>query len=556
MKHRLQSLLDKSLRACIDKGLIETEAIPSIEVDIPKDTAHGDYASNVAMVLASRAMRKVPPRRIAEFISENIRDCENFLEKVEIAGPGFMNFFIKENVWATFLEDVDKLGNRYGASEYGRGGKTHIEFVSANPTGPLHIGHARGAVVGDVIANILEASGFSVFREYYINDAGNQMNNLGKSVLFRYLNLLGENIEFPEGCYQGDYIKDLARNIIAKEGDIYRTKNKEEVIRIFTDYAASAILNEIKDDLMAFGVVFDNYFSERNLYQEDQVGKLLAELEEKQFIYRDGETVWFKTTDFGDEKDRVVVRKNGEPTYFAADIAYHHDKYIRGFDTLIDIWGADHHGYIPRMVACVEALGHDKDSLKIVLVQLVNLLRGGKPVPMSTRAGEFVTLKEVVDEVGKDAARYNFLMRRSDSHLDFDLELAKKQSNENPVYYVQYAHARICSIMRNADEQNQKVPGYDEVNLSCLKLPEEFDLIKAVTRFPEVTEGAALALEPHRLTFYLNELAAIFHSYYNKYRVLSNDEELSRARLFLIKSVLTVLRNALKLLGVSAPERM
>ena len=556
MKHRLQSLLDNALRACIDKGLIEAEVIPSIEVDIPKDASHGDYASNVAMVLASRAKRKLPPRRIAEFISENIRDSEDFLERMEIAGPGFMNFFIRENVWATFLEDVDKLGDRYGASEYGRGEKIHIEFVSANPTGPLHIGHARGAVVGDVIANILETSGFSVFREYYINDAGNQMSNLGKSVLFRYLNLLGEDIEFPESCYQGDYIKDLAREIITREGDIYLTRNKDEATRIFTDYAASAILNEIRDDLMSFGVVFDNYFSERNLYEDDQVGKLLAELEKKRFVYRDGETIWFKTTDFGDEKDRVVVRKNGEPTYFAADIAYHHDKYVRGFDTLIDIWGADHHGYIPRMVACIEALGHKKDSLKIVLVQLVSLLRDGKPVPMSTRAGEFVTLKEVVDEVGKDAARYNFLMRRSDSHLDFDLELAKRQSNENPVYYVQYAHARICSILRNANEQNQKIPRYDEVNLSYLKLPEEVNLIKAVTRFSDVTEGAAMALEPHRLTFYLNDVAALFHSYYNKYRILSDDEGLSRARLFLIKSILTVLRNALRLLGVSAPERM
>ena len=556
MKHRLRILLGNAVIACMDKGLIEADAIPLIEIDIPKDAAHGDYASNVAMVLASRARGKLPPRRIAEAISENIRDSEDFLERVEIAGPGFMNFFIRENVWATFLEDVDKLGDRYGASEYGRGKKTHIEFVSANPTGPLHIGHARGAVVGDVIANILDESGFSVFREYYINDAGNQMNNLGKSVMFRYLNLLGGDIEFPEGCYQGEYIKDLAREIITREGGAYRTRNKDEVVRIFTDHAASAILNEIKDDLKDFGVVFDNYFSERNLYENDQVGKLLAELEEKRFVYRDGETIWFKTTDFGDEKDRVVVRRNGEPTYFAADIAYHHNKYIRGFDTLIDIWGADHHGYIPRMVACIEALGHKKDSLKIVLVQLVNLLRYGKPVPMSTRAGEFVTLKEVVDEVGKDAARYNFLMRRSDSHLDFDLELAKKQSNENPVYYVQYAHARICSILRNAGEQKQKVPRYSEVNLHYLKLPEEVNLIKAITRFPEVIEGAALALEPHRLTFYLNDLAALFHSYYNKHRVLSDDEELSKARLFLIKSILTVLRNTLRLLGVSAPERM
>jgi arginyl-tRNA synthetase len=556
MKSKLQTLLGNAVSVCIDKGLIDADTVPVIEIDIPKDASHGDYASNVAMVLASRAKGSHPPRRIAAVIAEHIQESDDVLERVEIAGPGFMNFFIKEHMWATLLEDVDKLGDRYGASDYGRGKKIHNEFVSANPTGPLHIGHARGAVVGDVVANILEASGFSVFREYYINDAGNQMNNLGKSVLFRYRELLGEGIEFPDGCYQGDYIRDLAGEIIDREGDIYRARDQEEVVRIFTDYAASAILNEIKEDLKAFGVVFDNYFSESNLYKDDRVAQLLAELEKKQFIYSDGETLWFKTTDFGDEKDRVVIRKNGEPTYFAADIAYHQNKYDRGFDTLIDVWGADHHGYIPRMVACVEALGHQKDSLKIILVQLVNLLRDGKPVAMSTRAGEFVTLKEVVDEVGRDAARYNFLMRRSDSHLDFDLELAKKQSSENPVYYVQYAHARICSILRNADEQGYEIPGYDAVDLRFLKLPEELKLIKAISRLPEVIEGAALALEPHRLTFYLNDLAALFHSYYNKHKVLSDEEGLSRARLFLIKSILIVLRNVLRLLGVSAPEKM
>ena len=556
MKSKLQILLGDAVKVCIDKGLIEADAVPVIEIDIPKDAAHGDYASNVAMVLASRVKGSLPPRKIAAVIAEHIQESDDVLERVEVAGPGFMNFFIKEHMWATLLEDVDKLGDRYGASDYGGGKKIHSEFVSANPTGPLHIGHARGAVVGDVVANILEASGFSVFREYYINDAGNQMNNLGKSVLFRYRELLGEGIEFPDGCYQGDYIRDIAQEIIDKEGDIYRARNQEEVVRIFTDYAASAILMEIKEDLKAFGVVFDNYFSESNLYKDDRVAQLLAELEKKQFIYNDGETLWFKTTDFGDEKDRVVIRKNGEPTYFAADIAYHQNKYDRGFDTIIDVWGADHHGYIPRMVACIEALGHQKDSLKIILVQLVNLLRDGKPVAMSTRAGEFVTLKEVVDEVGRDAARYNFLMRRSDSHLDFDLELAKKQSSENPVYYVQYAHARICSILRNADEQGYEIPGYDEVDLRFLKLPEELNLIKAISRLPEVIEGTALALEPHRLTFYLNDLAALFHSYYNKHKVLSDEEGLSRARLFLIKSILIVLRNVLRLLGVSAPEKM
>ncbi len=556
MKRRLQTLLGNAVKACIDKKLIEAEAIPYIEIDIPKDAGHGDYASNVAMVLASRGKGKLAPRRIAEIISKNISSGDDVLARVEVAGPGFMNFFIREDVWSTLLSDVDKLGDRYGASDYGKGKKIHLEFVSANPTGPLHIGHARGAVVGDVIANILEASGCSVFCEYYINDTGNQMNNLGKSVLFRYLELLGEEVEFPEGFYQGDYIRDLAKEIIAREGKGYRDRNQEETIRMFTDYAASEILIGIKDDLKAFGVVFDNYFSEKDLYKDDGVAKLLAELEKKKFIYNDGETVWFRTTAFGDEKDRVVIRKSGEPTYFAADIAYHQNKYERGFDKNIDVWGADHHGYIPRMAACIEALGHEKDSLKIVLVQLVNLLRDGKPVPMSTRAGEFVTLKEVVDEVGKDAARYNFLMRRSDSHLDFDLELAKRQSSENPVYYVQYAHARICSIMRNADERGYKIPAYDEVDLSFLTLPEEINLIKAITRLPEVVEGAALSLEPHRLTFYLNDLAALFHSYYNKHKVLSDEEGRSRARLFLTKSILAVLGNALRILGVSAPERM
>ena len=549
-------LLENAVRTCIDKKLIDVDAVPCIEIDVPKDAAHGDYASNVAMVLASRAKEKLPPRRIADLVLKNISGGDDLLAKVEVAGPGFMNFFIRSDVWSTLLYDVDKLGDRYGTSDYGKGKKIHLEFVSANPTGPLHIGHARGAVVGDVIANILDASGFSVFCEYYINDTGNQMNNLGKSVFFRYLELLGDEVEFPDGCYQGDYIRDLAKEIIAKEGEGYRNRNQEETIRAFTDYAASAILNGIKDDLRAFGIVFDNYFSEKDLYKGDGMAKLLAGLGKRNFIYNDGETVWFRTTAFGDEKDRVVIRKNGEPTYFAADIAYHQDKYQRGFDKIIDVWGADHHGYVPRMIACVEALGHEKDSLQIVLVQLVNLLRDGRPVPMSTRSGEFVTLKQVVDEVGKDAARYNFLMRRSDSHLDFDLELAKRQSSENPVYYVQYAHARICSIMRNADERGYKIPACDEVDLRLLTLTEEINLIKTITRLPEVLEGAALSLEPHRLTFYLNDLAALFHSYYNRHKVLSDEEGLSKARLLLSKSILVVLSNALRILGVSAPEKM
>ena len=542
------------MKDCTDKGLLPTGVLSFLEVDVTKDIAHGDYASNVAMILASRSGGN--PRKVAEILLRHIHDPDKILEKTEIAGPGFLNFFIRDKTWLAMLEAVDKLGDCYGASSFGNGRKVLVEFVSANPTGPLHIGHARGAAVGDVIANLLTMSRFSVFREYYINDAGSQMDNLGKSVVFRYLELLGDEIEFPESCYQGDYIGRIAAEILERDGDTYLAMDRKEVVRLFADYAADVIMREIKEDLQAFGVVFDSYFSERELYKGGGVAKLLAELEGKGFIYQDGETFWFRTTDFGDEKDRVVIRRNGEPTYFAADIAYHQNKYLRGFDTVIDVWGADHHGYIPRMYAGIAALGREKESLKIIPVQLVNLVRDGKPVVMSTRAGEFVTLREVVDEVGRDAARYNFLMRRQDSHLDFDLELAKRQSNENPVYYVQYAHARICSILKRTLEQGDKIPGYGDADLHLLKLPEEMELIKAVARFPEVVEGAALAVEPHRLTFYLNDLAADFHSYYNKNRVISDDGGLSRARVFLVKSVRTVLRNALKLLGVSAPEKM
>ena len=554
MKQALVRLLEKSIQAGIEQKVLPPPVPTRIEVELTKDPGHGDYASNIAMVLAKQAKKN--PREIARILAEGIEDRDGLLEKVEIAGPGFLNFFVRRAGFARLLGDVYRQGERYGSSDLGRRRRVQIEYVSANPTGPLHIGHARGAVVGDVMANILDAVGFKVFREYYINDAGNQMNNLGKSVLLRYRELLGETVEFSEGCYRGEYIRELASELLKRDGDRYVREKPEDLIPRFTEFAAGAILEGIQEDLRIFGCVFDRYFSERKLYRDDGVGKLLGELEEKGFIYREEGTLWFRTTAFGDEKDRVVVRQNGDPTYFAADIAYHLNKFQRGFESVIDIWGADHHGYIPRMSAAVQALGYEKDALKVILVQLVNLLREGKPVAMSTRSGEFVTLREVVDEVGRDAARYNFLMRRSDSHLDFDLEIAKKQSNENPVYYVQYAHARICSILRIAAERGYTVPAYDRADLSLLQLPEEMDLVKAVTRFPEVLEGAARSLEPHRVTFYLNDLAGLFHSYYNKNKVISDDAALTGARLFLCRSVLTVLQNALKILGVSAPEKM
>ena len=554
MKQKLIHLLKESLDICFERGVLETRDIPPIEIEATKEEAHGDYATNVAMVLAS--LMKMNPRKIASLIVENILDNDGILEKVEIAGPGFINFFMKDILWVTLLEEVNDRNDTYGTSALGANKRVQVEFVSANPTGPLHIGHARGAVIGDVIANILKACSFSVSKEYYINDAGNQMNNLGKSVLLRYLELLGIHIEYPEECYQGQYIVDLAGEIVEKYGARYKDNGSDDNIRFFTEYAAASILDGIKKDLEDFGVVFDCFFSEKTLYQNNGVEKLLHELGNNGYVYNDGSTLWFKTTDFGDEKDRVVVRENGEPTYFAADIAYHKNKYERGFDTVIDIWGADHHGYVPRMYAGIQAIGKDKAALQVVLVQLVSLLRDGKPVAMSTRAGEFVTLGEVVAEVGKDASRYNFLMRRSHSHLDFDLELAKKQSNENPVYYVQYAHARISSILRTAQERGYAIPEYKDINVNLLNLPEELALIKTIDRFPELVEGSAQALEPHRITFFCNDLASLFHSYYNKNRVVSDDAELSKARLFLVKCIGIVLRNALRLLGVSAPDRM
>ncbi|MGB5217826.1 MAG: arginine--tRNA ligase [Smithella sp.] len=554
MKNKITKIIENALNVSRQKGQLPDFQPSSVEVEPTANAQHGDYAANAAMILASQV--KQNPRKIAQIIQENITDPENIIEKTQIAGPGFINFFIRDDVWHGALKNIEDENEQYGNVDLGHARKVQVEFVSANPTGPLHIGHARGAVVGDVIANLLTTAGYQISKEYYINDAGNQMNNLGKSVLLRYRELSGEKIDFPDTCYRGDYIKEIARDILNKEGDQYLLADEQKTIGYFTKLAGNAILDEIKIDLQDFGVTFDEYFSEKELYKDNGVSHLLNELQKQGFIYSDGETLWFKTTAFGDDKDRVVIRQNGEPTYFAADIAYHQNKFSRGFEMMIDIWGADHHGYMPRMWAGIQALGHEKDSLKIILVQLVNLLRGGAPVAMSTRAGEFVTLREVLDEVGKDAARYNFLMRRSDSHLDFDLELAKKQSNENPVFYVQYAYARICSIIRMAQERGIAVPVYTDIDPSRLKEPEEKNLIKMLVRYPEMIYGAASSLEPHRLTFYLNELAGVFHSYYNKNKVISDDPGLTGARIFLIKIIKIVLQNALKILGVNAPEKM
>ncbi len=554
MKKRLQHHLRKCLETCRTDGILISEHLPEALVEVPNHSEHGDFASNIAMLLAKS--EKKPPRQIADLLVSRLRNDTELFEKVEVAGPGFINFFLNKDVWRKTLEVICSSGDEYGTCTAGQGKRVQVEFVSANPTGPLHIGHGRGAATGDAIASILSAAGFEVVREYYINDAGNQMDTLGRSVYLRYRELLGNSVDFPPNCYQGDYVKDIARDLIAKYGSRYLETPEEEAVSLLAKIGGDIILKGIQQDLRDFGVVHDTWFSEQSLFDSGKVDESIAYLKDKGFLYENEGALWFRTTDFGDDKDRVVVRGNGVTTYFASDIAYHREKYEQGFDLVIDVWGADHHGYVPRLKGVVQSLGRSPDDLKIVLVQLVALLRNGVPVAMSTRSGEFVTLKEVVDEVGRDAARFFFLMRRSDSQLDFDLELAKSQSSDNPVYYVQYAHARICSIFDNAREKGFTLPDVGGTPLSKLETPEEISLIKALAAFPDVVEASALHFEPHRIPFYLQDLAGLFHSFYNKNRVIGDDPELSAARLLLLKCTAQTLKNGLILLGVSAPERM
>jgi arginyl-tRNA synthetase len=554
MKEKIKSIIaDSVLRAHKNKEL-PSAAIPDIEVEIPKIATYGDFSTNIAMVAAS--IQKMPPRNIAKTILKYIEDPGHILAKSEIAGPGFINFFIKTEAWHPVLRKIHQENVTYGASNIGKGKKIQVEFVSSNPTGPLHVGHGRGAAVGDSVANILRYCGYDVQKEYYINDSGRQINTLGQSVYLRYMELLGENIQFPQECYQGDYIRDYAKEIMDRKGRTLLDRDEAQSILFCAQFAAERIITEIRKDLNDFGIEFDNWFSEQSLYDTGKVNAVVEKFKAKQIIYKKDGALWFKTTDFGDEKDRVVVRQNGQTTYFASDIAYHIDKFARGFDRVIDVWGADHHGYIPRVTAAVEASGLSRDRFNVILVQLVNLLREGEPVAMSTRAGEFVTLNEVVKEVGRDAARFIFLTRHYDSPLDFDLALAKKKTNDNPVFYVQYVHARISSILRKGREKGLREFGWDEAAASTLQEPEEIELIKSMDRYPGVVEDSAKYMEPHRITFYLMELASCFHAYYNKHRVLADDPLLSKARLGLVLAVQKVIRNGLALLGVSAPDRM
>jgi arginyl-tRNA synthetase len=554
VRNSLTSMIAEAVQSVA--GDRDKKAEVRIELDIPRTPEHGDYATNIALGL-TRQLRK-NPREIASAIVAGLNDSGRILEKVEIAGPGFINFFIRPGAWCGIVREILDNPGRYGRLEIEGGPKVQVEFVSANPTGPLHIGHGRGAAIGDALANILQARGCEVQREYYINDAGNQMDTLGRSLYFRYLQESGENIEFPDNHYRGEYMRELARQFIKECGDMFRGTPVEAALPVFTDYAGKCILDGIKQDLDVFGVHFDNWFSERELHKRDSIKKTIESLRARGFIY-DGEgAVWFRSTQFGDEKDRVVVRANGASTYFAADLAYHLDKFERGFNSVVDIWGADHHGYVERMLAGVQAIGRAKEDLRIVLVQLVNLLRGGEPVAMSTRGGEFVTLREVVDEVGKDATRFIFLTRRTDSPLDFDLEVAKAQSNDNPVYYVQYAHARLCSVFEVARERGVAFDRHEisDETLNLLQVPQEFEIIKMLGEYPEVLGECARSLEPHYIPYYLNQLVSLFHSYYHDNRILSDDAELSKARLCLAFAIKEVIGNALGLLGVSAPHKM
>jgi len=554
MKQTLTEILDQALSRAREKGELRLEKQPTITLDTPREKTHGDLTTTVAMVLAKTEAK--PPREIAEIIIRNIQDEEGLIEKTDIAGPGFINFFLKQDRWKKTLFDIDADGVSYGLGNIGKGEKVLVEFVSANPTGPLHVGHGRGAALGDALANLLAAVGYDVSREFYINDAGRQIRLLALSVYARYQQALGNDFPFPEDGYHGTYIEEIALGFQKVHGNNFLNISFEECFSAFADYGKETMLADIRTDLEAFGVRFDTWFSEASLLSDGSVQRSLDELMESRNLYEQDAALWLRSTAYGDDKDRVVVKNDKSYTYLATDIAYHRNKLARGFKTLVNIWGADHHGYIPRVQAVIQAFGHPRNSLHVLLVQLVTILRHGQPVPMSKRAGTFVTLRDVVQDVGCDAARYIFLTRRSDSHLDFDLDIAKEQSRENPVYYVQYAHARLASVFREAEARNITVPRSETVDLSLLDLEEEHNIIKLLAKYPEVVEEAALAYEPHRLTFYLQDLAGLLHNYYFKYRIMSDDRARSGVKLFLMKQVKSVIQSALKILGVNAPERM
>ena len=554
MKTAIKIIIHDALEKARQAGELELSPFPEIVVEKPKDEKMGDFSTNVAMTLA-RSERK-NPKVIAESVARYIKNGSNYLSQVEIAGPGFINLKMSNEFFLERLKNAVKQGDGFGQTDVGQGTKVMIEFVSANPTGPLHVGHGRGAAVGDALGRILKKAGYDLSTEYYINDVGNQMNFLGRSTWLRYRELLGEAIEFPDDHYRGEYIKNIANEIVEQKGDEFLSKPEEECLPFFRKFAKDNILKGIEKDLAEFRVNFDNWFSEQSLYEDNSVERAIEWLKGKGHIYEKDGAVWLKSSAFNDDKDRVIVKQTGEKTYFCSDIAYHQNKISRGFKRLINLMGADHHGYVPRMEAVLEAMGYDKKTFKILLIQFVSLLRAGEKVSMSTRAGEFETLADVVSEVGVDVARYYFLMRSSDTHLDFDLELAKQETSENPVFYIQYAHARICSIFRTAEEKGVVWNRSNEVNLAPLVEEEEFGIIRAVLSFPEVVEKSARAMEVHRIPHFLLDMVSRFHGYYSRHRVISDDKALTLARLFLLDAIRITIRNGFDLMGISAPEKM
>jgi len=586
LKDQLQALIEQAIDALRQDGTLPGDTAVDVQVTRTKDKAHGDFATNVALQLAKPARKK--PRDVAEAIVARL-PASGLVARTEIAGPGFINLFLGEQAKLSVIATIREQGERYGRSQLGAGKKVQVEFVSANPTGPLHVGHGRGAAYGAAVADLLEAVGFDVHREYYVNDAGRQMDILGTSVWLRYLELTGVELPFPTNAYRGDYVYDIAATLHREHGDHYKREaaeildglppdepdggDKEEYIdamiarakellgdnhyRFVFELGLNVILDDIRDDLAEFGVTYDTWYSERSLTDKGAVNLAIERLREAGHLYEKDGALWFRSTDFGDEKDRVVQRDNGQTTYFASDIAYHMDKMERGYDRVIDVWGADHHGYVPRVKAALKALGEDETRLDVLLVQFAILYRGGERVQMSTRSGSFVTLRELREEVGKDAARFFYVMRRCEQHLDFDLDLAKSQSADNPVYYIQYAHARVCSVLRQMEAKGLKHdPSHGEAKLSLLTESHEQEILATLARFPEVIEAAALVEEPHQIANYLRELANDFHTYYNAHQFLVDEPAIRDARLSLILAVRQVIANGLGLLGVSAPQEM
>ena len=552
IKEILAGAVLRAATAAMDEAILPKAELPAVLLETPPEKSFGDFATNFAMQ-AARSL-KANPRKIAEAIVARLE--MPWLDRAEIAGPGFLNFYLKPDWLYTLLQEILDQGEAYGNTTAGQRQKVQVEFVSANPTGPLHVGHGRGAAFGSALANLMQAAGYDVQKEFYINDAGNQIDNLAASVEARYLELLGQAVTFPEDGYHGKDIVETAQRIIDNAGSRYLMMSPADRREVFKQIALDEKLLALREDLESFGVTFDEWFSERSLFEDDAVAAACRQLREKGHAYDKDGAFWLRSTDFGDDKDRVIIRDNGIPTYFASDIAYHDNKFRRGFETVINIWGADHHGYIPRMKAAVAALGYDPARLEVLVLQMVSLYQGGELVKMSKRTGQGVTLTELIEEVGRDAARYFFIMRSLDSQLDFDLDLAKSHSNDNPVYYVQYAHARIASIFRQMAEAGIAFDSRAKAELKLLSTPFEQDLIRKLGDYPEEVSAAARDRAPHRIARFAHELAGLFHSFYNGCRVLGVEPELTIARLALVAATQRVLKHALSILGVDAPEKM